>query len=117
MTEEFLHYVWKYRLYKKALATTDGEHIFVIRPGHHNQDAGPDFFNARIRFDDTVWAGNVEIHVRASDWLKHGHNIDPGYDNIILHVVYHADTHIFRLLQSVSAKFNKKGSDGTSVFS
>ena len=96
MSEEFLHYIWKFRLYDIDLTTTAGEPVRVISSGEHNTDAGPDFFNARVRIGNTVWAGNVEIHVKASDWLKHGHQNDEKYDNIILHVVYYADSQIIR---------------------
>lgn len=97
MTEEFLHYIWKYRLYEnKDLRTSGGEEIGVIRPGEHNADAGPDFFNARLKIGRTLWAGNVEIHVRASEWHSHKHSSDKAYDNTILHVVYENDRKIFR---------------------
>lgn len=91
-TEDFLYYVWKFRLYDWAgLCTAAGEEIEVLSPGMQNTNAGPDFMNARIRIGDTVWAGNVEIHVAASDWHKHGHHRDRAYDNVILHVVYKND--------------------------
>lgn len=87
-----LQYVWKHRLYTEAdLVTTDGLPVFVIDPGISNTDAGPDFFNAKIRIGETVWVGNVEIHVRASDWMAHRHHIDKGYDSVILHVVGRAN--------------------------
>ncbi len=63
----------------------------MIKPGMHNSDAGPDFLDARLSIGGTLWAGNVEVHVRASDWMKHKHHLDKAYDNVILHVVYHAD--------------------------
>lgn len=88
MNEEFLHYLWKYKLFNKKLKTTVGEEVQLIKSGLHNHDAGPDFFNARIKIGDTLWAGNVEIHIDASDWFLHNHDSDPNYDNIILHVVY-----------------------------
>jgi hypothetical protein len=94
MTEEFLHYLWEYRLLIPDLKTAEGEELVVLHPGKHNTDSGPDFFNSKIRIRDTVWAGNVEIHVNASDWLKHGHLDDPAYDNVILHVVYENDVGI-----------------------
>ena len=86
--EQLLHYVWKYRLYDQTnLQTTDGKTIEIIDPGIHNTDAGPDFFNAKIKIDDKVWAGNVEIHQLSDDWNKHGHHIDKNYNSVILHVV------------------------------
>ena len=94
MTEDFLHFIWKYRLYKRNPVSADGEEIVVVDPGRYNTDAGPDFFNARIRIGGTLWAGNVEIHLKSSDWYLHHHNEDDGYGNIILHVVYTSDRNI-----------------------
>ena len=92
MTEEFLHYIWKYRKFDAhKLFTSSGESITIVKPGDHNTDAGPDFFNAKIKIGKTTWAGNVEIHVNSSDWEKHAHQNDKAYDNIILHVVYKDD--------------------------
>ncbi len=92
MREELLHHIWKFRLFSsEGLTTTDGRAVEVVRPGEHSADAGPDFINARIRIDDVLLAGNVELHVKASDWLLHGHQHDPAYANIILHVVYEND--------------------------
>ena len=91
MTEEFLHYIWKFRLIDQHLVSTSGEQIVVIHPGSHNFDSGPDFFNARIKINNTVWAGNVEIHILSSDWYLHKHQLDKAYDNIVLHVVFEDD--------------------------
>jgi hypothetical protein len=96
MTEEYLFYVWQYRLYSPELKLSNGGLITVLHPGDKNTDSGPDFFNARIRIGDTVWAGNVEIHIRTSDWKRHGHEKDPAYDNVILHVVFNNDFDLFR---------------------
>jgi hypothetical protein len=91
-TEDFLHYVWKFRLFERAdLKTVGGEDLEIFSAGRHNADAGPDFQTARIRIGDTVWAGNVEVHISSSDWHKHGHATDNGYNNVILHVVYRDD--------------------------
>ena len=90
--EDFLHYVWKFRLFERAdLQTTDGAELEVFSAGMHNSDSGPDFQNARIRVGDTVWAGNVEVHISSSDWQRHGHTTDDSYSNVILHVVYKDD--------------------------
>lgn len=90
--EELLHHVWQHRLFSsQGLKTVDGQTIEVIRPGELNADAGPDFRNARIKIDETEWAGNVEIHVRSSDWIRHNHQHDAAYSNIILHVVFEDD--------------------------
>jgi hypothetical protein len=97
MTEELLHHLWKFRLFDQLeLKTTSNESIEILKTGEHNQDAGPDFFNSKIKIADTVWAGNVEVHILASDWKKHAHQYDRSYDNIILHVVYQADQQIYR---------------------
>lgn len=91
-TEDFLHYVWKFRLFDRIdLKTDDGEELEILSAGMHNTDAGPDFHNARVRIGETVWAGNIEVHLSASDWQKHGHTTDNAYGNVILHVVYHND--------------------------
>jgi hypothetical protein len=92
MSEDFLHHIWKFRLFDQlGLASTLGEEIEIVHPGMHNTDSGPDFFNARIKIAGTLWAGNVEVHINASDWNKHGHQSDKAYQNIILHVVHNAD--------------------------
>jgi hypothetical protein len=91
MNEEFLHYVWKQELFKKEATADTGEKVEIISPGLHNKDAGPDFLNARIKINDTIWAGNVEIHSDASSWDKHGHSANPAYNNVILHVVEKQD--------------------------
>jgi hypothetical protein len=94
MNEQFLSFVWKFRLYSANLTTTSGQPVRVIKPGEQNSNSGPDFFNARIYIGDTLWAGNVEIHVKASDWYRHRHQSDSAYNNVILHVVYEADMDI-----------------------
>ncbi|MDR1747034.1 MAG: DUF2851 family protein [Tannerella sp.] len=95
--ERLLQYVWKYKLYSEAeLTTTEGIPVEVTDPGIPNTDAGPDFFNAKVRIGDKVWAGNVEIHHKSSDWQSHGHQHDPAYDNVILHVAEECDVPVFR---------------------
>lgn len=97
MTEEFLHHIWKFRLFDQLeLVTTENEKVEIIRAGEHNFDAGPDFFNARVKIGETLWAGNVEVHVHSDDWKKHRHQHDKAYDNIILHVVAHAGGQLYR---------------------
>ena len=91
-----MHFLWKFRLAGENLHSTEGDELIVLHPGEHNPDAGPDFLNARIRLGETVWAGNVEIHVRSSDWRRHRHEKDPVYDNIILHAVFEHDLEITR---------------------
>ncbi len=88
MKEDFLHYIWKHKLLKLShLETTQKEKLLLINSGEHNYNAGPDFFNSQIIIEDQRWAGNVEIHVKSSDWYVHGHEKDMNYDSIILHVV------------------------------
>ncbi len=94
--EEFLHYIWKYRFFSTEYLSCAGEPVEVLDPGIHNFTSGPDFFNARIRIGSTVWAGNVEVHVRASDWIRHGHQHDDAYDSVILHAVYDDDLAVYR---------------------
>ena len=95
--ERLMHYVWQYRLIPAdSLVTVDGRRITVLDTGRHNTDAGPDFFNAKIRIGDRIWAGDIEIHVRASDWHRHNHDGDPAYDSVILHVVDSDDQPIRR---------------------
>ncbi len=90
--EYLLHYTWKHRLFPlQGLLTTDGDEVEVISPGRHNADAGPDFLDARLRIGGTLWVGNVEIHLRSSDWYRHHHDSDGAYDTVVLHVVEDAD--------------------------
>lgn len=92
MQEALLHHIWKFRLFEmNKLKTVGTETIEIIHPGQHNTDSGPDFFNARIKINDTIWAGNVELHIKTSDWQKHLHQNDEAYDNVILHVVFEND--------------------------
>ena len=97
--EDFIQFIWKHRLYKgDPLQTTCGQELRVLHPGEQNDHSGPDFFNARIRLKHLIWAGNVEVHQRASDWYRHGHHIDPAYNNVILHVVGAHDSDIYNSL-------------------
>ncbi len=97
--EQLLHYVWMYRLIPSdSLTTIDGQYIEVIDPGMHNRDAGPDFFNAKIKIGDKIWAGNVEIHCSSDDWVKHGHSCDKAYNSVILHLAENANAPVFNQL-------------------
>jgi hypothetical protein len=90
--ETLLHYVWKYKLYESTnLVTNDGKVLEFIDQGVYNSDAGPDFFNAKIKIDGEIWAGNIEIHTMASDWYKHRHYEDKAYNSVVLHVVEFLD--------------------------
>ncbi len=98
MNEDFLQFIWRFRYFNsRSLTTSAGETLEITKPGEYNTDGGPDFLNARIRIGSTQWAGNVEVHLNASDWLKHKHHSDKLYDNIILHVVYNNDYSVLRL--------------------
>ncbi len=97
MKESILHYIWQQKLFTAhSLKTTEGEAVEIIDVGKYNTDAGPDFFNAKVRIGETLWAGNVEIHSRSTDWNKHNHQSDKAYDSVILHVVSQADCEVFR---------------------
>ncbi len=91
--EKLLHYTWKHKILPLGtLMTTDGKVVEIINPGLYNsKDSGPDFFNAKVKIDGMLWVGNVEIHLKASDWYRHHHDTDAAYDNVILHVVEVAD--------------------------
>lgn len=92
MHEEIIHFAWKYSYaIFNGVRLNDGGSIEVISPGIHNFDSGPDFFNAKVKIGNTVWAGNVEIHINSSDWNRHNHNTDPAYDSVILHLVANYD--------------------------
>lgn len=95
--EQLLHYVWKHKIFPlKALQTTSGLTVEVIDPGLSNTDAGPDFFNAKLKIDGTFWVGNVEIHTTSSDWYRHGHDKDRAYDSVILHLCEQIDCDVLR---------------------
>lgn len=97
MNEDFLHYLWKFKKFPfQNLKTTQNELIEIIQVGEHNFNSGPDFFNARLKIDNQLWAGNVEIHLKSSDWYLHNHENDENYNNVILHVVWDHDVEIFR---------------------
>jgi len=100
--EDFLHFIWKHKLIQlHQLRTTDNQAVQLIHCGTHNKNGGPDFFNAKLTIAGQLWVGNVEIHIRSTDWYAHGHHKDKVYDNVILHVVWEHDGDIFSL-------FNRK---------
>ena len=89
MKEDFLHYIWQFKKFDFTnLKTITGEQITIIKVGDFTQLAGPDFFNAQIEIDNQKWAGNIEIHLKSSDWYIHHHEKDDNYDSVILHVVW-----------------------------
>jgi len=96
MNEDFLHYVWKHKMFSKVdFKTTDNENLTILKSGIHNKNAGPDFLNAQLKIEDQTWVGNVEIHLKSSDWYLHSHEIDANYDAVILHVVWENDAVVF----------------------
>ena len=96
MPEIVLHYIWERCLWAGyPQQTTDGRRVEILSVGEHNRNAGPDYSHARIRIDGHEWVGNIELHVCASDWIKHRHHIDSAYDNVILHVVRTADKPVY----------------------
>jgi hypothetical protein len=97
MTEQLFQFIWQYKLFdiNAISTTTQGDQIQILSTGILNTDAGPDFTNAKIKIGSTTWAGNVELHINASDWIKHKHQHQTSYQKIILHVVLHADVKIF----------------------
>ena len=93
--ELLLHYCWKHKMWPlQGLETTDGRVVEVLDPGLHNHNAGPDFFNAKVKIGGTLWVGNVEIHDKSGDWYLHGHDKDAHYNNVVLHVVEMADREV-----------------------
>jgi len=97
MKENLLHFIWKLKLFSTSkIKTTSGELLEIKSSGLLNYNSGPDFLNAQIRIQDQLWAGNVEIHLKSSDWYIHSHENDESYDSVILRVVWEHDVTIFR---------------------
>lgn len=97
MREDFLHYVWNYKQFDFSdLKTVCQKEISIIDSGKYLQSSGADFFNAQLMIDGLRWAGNVEIHLKSSDWYVHNHHTDSNYDNVILHVVWDYDVDVYR---------------------
>ncbi len=103
MREKLFQFIWQFRLYDqtKPLITIDNQEIFVLHPGKLNRDAGPDFFEAKIKINQTTWVGNIELHLKSSDWNKHLHQENNAYSNLILHVVYTYDEDIQTFSDSI----------------
>jgi len=113
MNESFLQFIWKTGLFERInIKACTGELISVVNTGQQNFDSGPAFFNARIKINNIEWAGNIEIHTRASDWNKHKHNIDEAYNNVILQVVTECDIDVYNSLKNkiptIILKYNNK---------
>ncbi len=97
MQEDFLHYLWKFKKFDFGKArSTNNSKLSILDSGSHNHNSGPDFFNAKVEINNQLWAGNVEIHIKSSDWYLHRHETDANYDNVILHIVWEDDMEIFR---------------------
>ncbi len=102
MKESFLHYVWATRQFCSTdLKTTTGEHLVIHKQGSSHQDGGPDFKNGLIQIEEELWAGNIEIHIKSSDWFAHNHHLDTTYDSTILHVVFNHDKEVRRTNDTV----------------
>lgn len=97
MKESFLHFIWQFQYFNKSdLRSSDGEIINILHPGFLNDDSGPDFLNTKVMIGNITWNGNVEIHIKSSDWNQHNHQNNEAYENVILHVVWQDDKSIFR---------------------
>ncbi|MGV3630030.1 MAG: DUF2851 family protein [Bacteroidota bacterium] len=102
MKEDYLHAIWRLkRIPYHDLHLTDGRRLTIRQPGWHNHDAGPDFFNGSVEIDGIRWNGNIEIHIKSSDWYVHKHHLDPAYNSVILHVVFRHDREVYIKEQAV----------------
>ncbi|MCF2876463.1 MULTISPECIES: DUF2851 family protein [unclassified Tenacibaculum] len=96
MKEEFLHFLWQYKLFNITnLKSVHNESIQIVKSGMHNKNSGPDFLNAQLKINHQLWIGNVEIHINSSDWYAHKHEEDENYDAVILHIVWNHDAEVF----------------------
>lgn len=94
MKEEYLHYIYKTKQLGNTFVTTNNQKVKIINFGYHNHNSGPDFLECKAKIDDKIWAGQIEFHVKSSDWLKHKHHNDKNYSNVILHFVFEHDMEI-----------------------
>ena len=95
INEKFLHFIWKFQLFEfNNLKSTQNHTVQILNKGVHNHNAGPDFLNAKIKIDDMIWGGDVEIHKMSSEWYSHKHHQDENYNSVILHVVYQDDAKV-----------------------
>jgi hypothetical protein len=96
MTEALLQYIWQTQQFNvQELRTVNGDPLFIIHPGYLNSNAGPDFLHAKVRINDTLWAGHIELHTRSREWYSHKHSEDPSYNNVVLHVVFQHNTDVY----------------------
>lgn len=98
INEMLISFIWRQRLLPPSLFTVDNKKVDVLSPGTLNSDQGPDFIGSELYLDNTLWSGNVEIHVKSSDWLVHCHQLDRNYDNVICHVVWNYDADVYSFL-------------------
>ena len=102
MKEKLLQYIWQFQYFNKnELTTIDGDPIQIISAGSFNTNQGADFFDAKIKISNTIWAGNIELHIKSSDWNLHNHAADKNYKNIILHVVWQHDKEIKDITENI----------------
>ena len=95
MNEKLLQYIWQYQLFNKTdIKTSDHQQLQIIQPGILNKNQGPDFLESRIKLNNTLWVGSIEIHINSADWDLHNHSEDEHYNNVILHVVWNFDPNI-----------------------
>ena len=94
MKEEYLHYIFKTKQLGKLFVTTNGDELEVLNFGYHNHSSGPDFLECQLKLNGQVWVGQIEFHVKSSDWFKHNHQTDSNYNNVIAHFVYEHDSEI-----------------------
>lgn len=110
LDEFFLHYIWRYLLLSHTDLRTDSDiSLTILSTGLPNKDSGPDFYDARIKLDNTIWVGCIEIHVHSSDWYHHQHHLDPAYDSTILHVVYEIDREVRSSRNQIIPQLELKG--------
>jgi len=117
MTESFLYYLWSHKLISDEIITSDNEKVMIISPGFINDNEGPDFSNAKIKIGNTIWAGNIEIHMNSSDWFLHCHGNNINYNSIILHVVYNQDLSIDKLQNIPAPTVSIKNKFDFSIYS
>jgi hypothetical protein len=112
MNERLLQFIWQFQYFNKSeLLTVSGEPVYIIQPGQHNPNQGPDFLNAQVQIGETHWAGSIELHLSVADWDRHGHSQDPNYDNVILHVIWEepGGSHLLKALPTLLLKHRIPG--------
>ncbi|MCW3161995.1 DUF2851 family protein [Chryseobacterium oryctis] len=98
MTEKLLQYLWKHKIFNTFnFKDIEERPVEILDFGKWNTNSGPDFLNAKIKINNIIFAGNIELHVKSSDWILHNHSQNPSYQNIILHVVFQSDIEIEEL--------------------